>query len=82
MTHATKCNEDSDDIPHTPLILFLSFLLVLSVLYILYLNIHIFNTKKKKFSKSSDAITQCNLIKMQQITIHPDKSIHMIEQAL
>ena len=73
-----KCEEDSDDIPHIPLILFLSIISLLACICILYL------LKKKLSNKpnTSNAITQCNLIKMQQITIHPDESIHMIQQAL
>lgn len=82
MTHTTKCDSDSDDIPYTPLIFVLSFMLLILIFYILYLNLFILKKQNKKKTISSDAITQCNLIKMQQITINPDKSIHMIEHAL
>jgi len=74
----TTCNHDSDNVETIPLIIFLSFIILISVLYILFVNIHML----KKKSKLSNATIQCNLIKMQQIIIHPDESFQMIEQTL
>ena len=81
MSHIPECEDDSDHIPpNLPLMLFLSFLLILALLYVIYLNIIIFKLKKRK--KSNEVYTQCNLIKLQQITIHPDESINMMIESV
>ena len=83
MSHIPKCEDDSDRTPpNLPLMLFLSFLLILALLYVIYLNIIIFKLKKRKNNNYNDVYTQCNLIKLQQITIHPDDSINMMIESV
>ncbi len=81
MHHKTEFQDDSDSdrIHIFPLILFLSCLLILAMLYVIYLNIVIFKMKQRKKKDCNHVFTQCNLIKLQQITIHPDDSINAIQ---